>query len=101
MLLLTGGFVLGEAVILHQGTMKELAPLFAAALVLCAVAALVVWHRSIFWGRSLGIRLLPLFVLLGMARGYQEARSVLAEQGLVLCSHTSPSPARIRSIIRL
>ena len=98
MLLLTGGFVLGEAVILHQGTMKELAPLFAAALVLCAVAALVVWHRSIFWGRSLGIRLLPLFVLLGMARGYQEARSVLAEQGLVLEVESTYGEGRIASI---
>lgn len=81
---MTGGFVLGEVIILHQGTMKKLAPLLAAALVLCVAAVCADRRRQLYWGRSLGLRLLPLFVVLGMARGYWEERTVLAEQSLAL-----------------
>ncbi len=84
LLLLTGGFVLGEVVILHQSTMKELAPLLAAALVLYVAAVCADRRRQLFWGRSLGIKLLPLFVVLGLARGYWEERTMLAEQGMTL-----------------
>ena len=65
--------------ILHQSTMKELAPLLAAALVLCVAAACADRRRQLFWGRSLGVKLLPLFVVLGMARGFGEEHIVLAE----------------------
>ena len=81
---MTGGFVLGEVVILHQSTMKELAPLLAAALMLCVAAVYADRRRQLFWGRSLGVKLLPLFVVLGLARGYWEERTVLAEQGMAL-----------------
>lgn len=83
MLLLTGGFVLGEVVILHQSTMKELAPLFSLALVLGVAAVCTDRRRWIFWDRSIGIRLLALFVILGMMRGYSEERIVLREQELL------------------
>lgn len=81
---MTGGFVLGEVVILHQSAMKELAPLLAATFVLCVAAVCADRRRQLFWGRSLGVKLLPLFVILGLARGYWEERTVLAEQGLAL-----------------
>lgn len=84
LLLLTGGFVLGEVAILHQSTGKELAPLLAAVLVLCVAAVCADRRRQLFWGRSLGIRLLPLFVVLGLARGYWEKRMVVMEQSLAL-----------------
>lgn len=70
--------------ILHQSTMKELAPLLAAALVLCVAAACADRRRQLFWGRSLGVKLLPLFVVLGMARGFGEEHIVLAEQKAAL-----------------
>ena len=84
--------------ILHQGTVMELAPLFVAAIL---VVLSVIWFdrrrqclkqtcrkqaAGLFsgWGRSVGVRLLPFFVILGMARGYCEVRTVRAEQGLAL-----------------
>ena len=70
--------------ILHQSTMKELAPLLAAALVLCVAAVCADRRRQLFWGRSLGVKLLPLFVVLGMARGFGEEHIVLAEQKAAL-----------------
>ena len=70
--------------ILHQSTMKELAPLLAAALVLCVAAACADRRRQLFWGRSLGVKLLPLLVVLGMARGFGEEHIVLAEQKAAL-----------------
>lgn len=70
--------------ILHQSTMKELAPLLAAALVLCVAAACADRRRQLIWGRSLGVKLLPLFVVLGMARGFGEEHIVLAEQKAAL-----------------
>ena len=81
---MTGGFVLGEVVILHQSTMKELAPLFAAALMLCVAAVCADRRRQVFWGRSLGVRLLPFMIILGLVRGLCEEQTVLAEQGLLL-----------------
>ena len=66
--------------ILHQSTMKELAPFLAVALMLCVAAVCADRRRQLFWGRSLGLRLLPLFVVSGMARGFVEERIVLAEQ---------------------
>lgn len=81
---MTGGFVLGEVVILHQSTMKELAPLFAAALMLCVAAVCADRRRQVFWGRSLGVRLLPFMIILGLVRGICEEQTVLAEQGLQL-----------------
>ncbi len=84
--------------ILHQGTVMELAPLFVAAIL---VVLSVIWFdrrrqclkqtcrkqaAGLFsgWGRSVGVRLLPFFVILGMARGYCEVRTVRAEQELAL-----------------
>ncbi len=81
---MTGGFVLGEVVILHQSTMRELAPLFAAALMLCVAAVCADRRRQVFWGRSLGVRLLPFMIILGLVRGLCEEQTVLAEQGLLL-----------------
>ena len=66
--------------ILHQSTMRELAPLFAAALMLCVADR----RRQVFWGRSLGVRLLPFMIILGLVRGLCEEQTVLAEQGLLL-----------------
>ena len=70
--------------ILHQSTMKELAPLFAAALMLCVAAVCADRRRQVFWGRSLGVRLLPFMIILGLVRGICEEQTVLAEQGLLL-----------------
>ena len=70
--------------ILHQSTMKELAPLFAAALMLCVAAVCADRRRQVFWGRSLGVRLLPFMIILGLVRGLCEEQTVLAEQGLLL-----------------
>lgn len=70
--------------ILHQSTMRELAPLFAAALMLCVAAVCADRRRQVFWGRSLGVRLLPFMIILGLVRGLCEEQTVLAEQGLLL-----------------
>ena len=53
--------------------MKELAPFLAVALMLCVAAVCADRRRQLFWGRSLGLRLLPLFVVSGMARGFVES----------------------------
>ncbi len=83
MLLLTGGFVLGEVVILHQSTMKKLALLLLLTLLLGVAAVCADRRRRIFWDRSIGVRLLPLFVILGMVRGYAEEQIVQKEQILL------------------
>ncbi len=84
LLLLTGGFVLGEVVILHQSTMKELAPLLAAALMLCVAAVCADRRRQLFWGRSLGVRLLPFLLFWGWYGDFVEEHIVLAEQKAAL-----------------
>ncbi len=98
MLLLTGGFVLGEVVILHQGTMKELALLLVLALALCVAAVCQNRRRWIFWDRSIGIRLLPLFVILGMARGFCEEQVVLKETAFLLEEESTYGIGEIRGI---
>ena len=70
--------------ILHQSTMKELAPLLAVALMLCMAAVCADQRRQLFWGRSLGLKLLPLFVVSGMARGFVEERVALADVTVIL-----------------
>lgn len=93
--------------------MKKLALLFAAALVLCAAAVLADRRRRKFciadhrggargastgWGRSLGIRLLPLFVLFGMARGMQEQHVVVKEMCMQLDAERTYGEGRIVSV---
>ena len=70
--------------ILHQSTMRKLAPFLAAALLLCVAAVCADRHRKQLWGRSLGLKLLPFFIVLGIGRGFWEERTVLAEQKLAI-----------------
>lgn len=77
--------------ILHLGTVRELAPLLLAVILAGAAAAALdgmsgrrTGSARFAWGRSVGVRLLPFFIILGMARGYCEARTVRAEQELAL-----------------
>ena len=91
--------------ILHQGTVRELAPLLLAVVLTGAAAAFLdglsgrrAGSTCVGLGRSVGVRLLPFFVILGMARGYCEVRTVRAEQGLALNAEDDWAAGEICSV---